>query len=174
MDLFFHPRMPLFLRKDSVAFLAFPWISGLVTGVVTSYFAGNSFFSLMRSVISSPVSIVGLLSAMLLPLLFSAFAVYISSPWLLIPTVFLKGFFYAYLCFGILLCFGDAGWLIRLLLIFSDTLMLPVFWMYWIRGLRGGRSDLLIRTAPAFSTALLIGSIDFSVISPFLGEILSF
>lgn len=173
MDLFFHSPLPRSFRKDSVAFLAFLWTAGLIFGTVTSFYAGNSVFSLMCGALYSPVSIVRLLSAMLLPLLFSAFAVYFSGAWLLIPIIFLKGFSYAYLAFGILSSFGSAGWLIQLLLIFSDTLMLPVLWIYWLRVLKDGQHDLLIRTIPAVSAALLIGSFDISVISPLLAQILS-
>lgn len=173
MDLFFHSLMPRFFRKDSVAFLAFLWIAGLISGTVTSFSADTSFLPLMRSALYSPVSIVCLLSAMLLPLLFSAFAVYISSAWLLIPVVFFKGFSYAYFGFGILTSFGSAGWLIHLLLIFSDTWILPVLWMYWLRAPVNGRSGLLTDTVPAVSAALLIGSLDISVISPLLAQILS-
>lgn len=174
MDFIFHSRLPRLFRKDSVAFLAFPWITGLIAGAITSIFAGDSFLPLMRGALYSPVSIVSLLSAMLLPLLFSAFAVYISCQWLLIPVVVAKGFLYAFFCAGILFSFGSAGWLLRLLLIFSDTLMLPVFWMFWLRSLKSGKSGILMRVVPAVSAALLIGSIDHTLISPFLAEILSF
>ncbi len=172
MDLFFHSPMQRSSRRDTPFFLAFAWILGIVFGVGASYCASHSLSSLMRMTANSPVSIFGLLSAMLLPLLCSAFAVYISCPWLLIPTAFLKAFLYTYFSFGILASYGSAGWLIRLLLIFSDTLMLPVLWLFWLRGIQWGRVDFLYRLIPAVSVVFLIGSIDYSIISPFLAQII--
>lgn len=174
MDLFFHFRLPHFLRRDLSFHLAFSWVLGSVFGAITSFYASDSLLSLMRMTAVSPVSIVSLLSAILLPLLFSAFAVYISNVWLLIPAAFFKAFLYHFFCFGILRSFGSAGWLIRLLLIFSDTLTLPVLWMYWLRSIKGTREGLAFRTIPAVCAVFLIGSVDYSVISPFLAQILSF
>ncbi len=172
MDLFFHSGFRNISRRDTPFFLAFAWITGLLFGVITSLSAGAHLASLMRMTAYSPVSIVGLLSAMLLPLLCSAFAVYISCPRLLSPIAFVKAFFYAYFCFGVFAGFGSAGGLIRLLLIFSDTAMLPVLWLYWLRS-TGSPGQFLYRTVPAIAAAVLIGSIDYSVISPFLAQILS-
>lgn len=46
------------------------WFFGLAAGVGLSFLADDSFLSTMRAAASSHVSIIGLLSAILLPLLF--------------------------------------------------------------------------------------------------------
>ena len=135
--------------------------------------ASDALYPTMRAAVYSRVSISGLLSAMLLPLLFSAFAVYISNTWLLIPIAFSKAFAFAFLGIGILVSFGSAGWLVRLLLMFGDIVMLPVLWWYWQKALTA-RQNPLPHCAAAAAFALLIGGLDYCVISPFLANLISY
>ena len=55
---------------------------------------------MLRSVFA-PVSIVGLLGVTLLPLLCSAFAVYISRPGLLMAAAFCKAFLFGFIALGV-------------------------------------------------------------------------
>ncbi len=165
----FRQNLAAWLRKETIPFLASAWLLGLVSGSFFSVSAGNSFLLTMRAAASSHVSIFGLLASILLPLLFSAFAVYISQPWLLVPIAFGKAFFFSYLALAVLSAFGSAGWLIRWLLMFSDSLSLPVLWWYWLRAVSGRRK--FADTAAAFLAALVIGSVDFYMISPVLANL---
>lgn len=174
MDLFFRRFLPIFSRKDTKAFLAFAWILGLITGSFFSVSASNSFLSAMLSAASGRLSISGLLSAMLLPLLFSAFAVYISKEWLLIPIAFLKAFSFAYLGVGVMMAYGQAGWLIRCLLMFTDSLIMPLLWWFWLNALTLPRGQMLGISALAGGVLVFIGSFDYFVISPFLANLISF
>ena len=56
-------------------------------------------------------SIFGLLTSVLLPFLFSAFAVYISVPKFLCVVSFLKAFLLAYVSSAVNAAFDGAGWL---------------------------------------------------------------
>ena len=152
--------------------LACAWFLGLISGVLISLSASDILFPTMRAAISSCVSISGLLSAILLPLLFSAFAVYVSNYRLLIPIAFMKAFLFSFLGTGILASFGSAGWLIRALLMFSDIAILPLMWWYWLSALSGSE-NMAARSAAAFLSAILIGSLDYCVISPFLANLIS-
>lgn len=172
MDRFLHLHLPTRLRKGSVSFLAFGWILGLVSGFLFSLYAGDSLSTTMRAAASGCVSIPGLLSAIFLPLLFSAFAVYISQPWLLIPIAFGKAFLFSYLGVGVMAAFGSAGWLIRWLLMFSDSCSLPLLWWYWLRAVSGQRCFAVRNTAAAFAVALIIGSVDYCMVSPVLANLI--
>ena len=152
--------------------LACAWFIGLISGVLFSMSASGAFVSTLRTAPSSCVSFFGLLSAILLPLLSSAAAVYFSTPVLLFPTVFMKAFLVAWLGLGILAAFGSAGWLIRMLLMFSEILSLPLLWWYWQRILSGQR-DRGLCTLIALLFALGIGCADYYLIAPFLVDLLS-
>ena len=97
------------------------WTLGLIAGAFSSVSAGDILLPTMRAALCSGVSISGLLTVTLLPLLFSALAVYISKPMLLLPIAFGKGFLYSFWAGGILRLFGSSGWLVQLLLMFRRS-----------------------------------------------------
>lgn len=171
MDRFLHLILPKNVRKVSTVFLACAWVSGLVLGAVLP--ANDFLVSAMRRAAAGPVSITGLLAAILLPFLFSAFAVYSSEFWLLIPIAFIKAFLFSFSGAAVIYSFGQSGWLVRLLLIFSDSLMLPFLWWYWLQALSFGKTRFLFNSICVLIAAFIIGSLDFTVISPFLVKVLS-
>lgn len=156
--------------KPSVAVLACAWTAGLFSGLLFSSSAGDSLFPAMLAAARSPVSVFGLLASILLPFLFTAFAVYISQPRLLVPIAFFKAFLFSYLGFGILTAFGSAGWLVRLLLTFSDLFTMPLLWWIW---LNDTPETFIRRCAAAFLVAAPVGIIDYCIISPFLAMLIS-
>ena len=121
------------LRKYDNILLAFIWLLGLCCGVVFCRRMQIPLFPMMHGVESCSVSIVCLLSVSLLPFLFSFFAVYIGSYRLLMLLCYIKGCLFAFLSMGILLAYGSAGWLLRLLIMFSDLGCLVPLWWYWLR-----------------------------------------
>ena len=155
-------------RRVAVLFLAFAFISGLLMGCVIQLSAEFDSYSWMRGTPDAPVSIVGLLSVILLPFLFSAFAVYSSQRWLLIPIAFCKALSFALVACGIGAAYGSAGWLMRILLMFTDIFSLPLLVLFWVRYCGGERRLTLHSVFTYFTAAACIGSIDFFVISPFL------
>lgn len=159
-------------RRDSAIVLAFTLLSGFILGAYVATLAEPSSFSLMRSAADGCVSIVSLLSALLLPFLFTAFAVYIAKPWLLIPIAFFKAFFFSYLGTEIIFLFGGSGWLLRLLLMFTDSLSMPVLCWFWVR-IYSGRKVLNVRCLTT-AVVILFGIVclDYRLISPFLVNLL--
>lgn len=174
MDRFLHLNFAELWCKRGSRILAFSWFFGLICGVLVSSHAGESFISAMRAAENSCVSIIGLLFAILLPFLFSAFAVFLSRPWLLIPVVFGKAFIFSLLATGISLSFGEAGWLFLVLLLFSDGAALPFLWLFWLRYCRLHGRFPFIGLAVCAVPALIIGYIDLNVISPFLASLISY
>ena len=173
MGRFLNLKLPHFSRKYSLVILAFSWFLGLFLGVVFSIAAGDSIISLMSTAVSSRVSIVGLLTAILLPFLLSAFAVLICEPCLLVVIAFGKAFVFSYLSLGLMAAYGSAGWLVWLLLMFSDCCFLPLLMLYWIHFIFGGRSQAIPVTAMIGFAAVAIGSFDFYIVSPFLASLIS-
>ena len=98
----FHRNMPAWWRKYCFLFLAFCWIAGLLSGASACLAAGDSLNSLMRGAAARPVSIVSLLGVTMFPFLLSAFAVYISEPWLLLIVSFGDAFVLSFVPLGVM------------------------------------------------------------------------
>lgn len=161
-------------RKGSKLILAFSWLLGLICGILVCLSAGNSFASWMRSTVYGAVSIVSLLFVTILPFLFSALAVYLSKPVLLLVICFCKAFLLSYVSLGVYQAFGSAGWLVRYLLSFSECMSAPLLYWCWQRYLLGKASLFGWESAYAFALAVLIGSADYCIISPFLASLIDF
>jgi hypothetical protein len=171
MDLFFPRFLHDGFRNNRIFGVALSWVSGYSFGIFLSAYAGELLFSFIRGCISQPVSPIGLLAAVFLPLLFSACSAFCSCFWGVIPIAFLTAFVQGYLGFAIILAFGSAGWLVYLLLVFSSLLSAPALWFFWLRALdRNFRGGLLVSGLLCF----VICFADYLFISPFLIGIFSF
>ena len=168
----FRWNMPAWWRKCCFSLLAFCWIAGLVSGASVCLAAGDSLNSLVRGAAARPVSIVSLLGVTMFPFLFSAFAVYISEPRLLLIVSFGEAFVLSFVSLGAMRCGGSAGWLVRWLLIFSASLSAPLKYLYWLRYLAGGRRFDGLEAACLLCLCALIGSVDFRLVSPLLARLI--
>lgn len=170
---FFRSGFVSFCRKNAAVYLACAWCAGLLSGCIFGTVSASFPFSLMRTAMLRPVSIFGLLTVLYLPLLFSAFAVYISQIWLLIPICFLKAFAFSFLAAACSVQQASGGWLLRFLLLFSDCLAIPLLYWVWYRACCRSRRDALYSDLVAGFLLLPIGAMDFLYISPFLSNLLS-
>ncbi len=158
-------------RLNRNVLLALSWIFGLGFGALVFRYGKDHIVSLMPSVLSSRLSIVGLASCSVLPFLFSVLAVYFSVPPLLMPICFFKAFLYAYVSCGVYGAFYHAGWLLHLLLLFVDTLSIPVLYLYWQRHISGCRA-FRFGTAGLYLAILLgIISLGHYFITPLIGTL---
>jgi len=169
-DIRFHQLMEIIRHP---AFLLFSWGSvGLLFGTLLAACADTYFHSWMRLAVSDRVSIVCLLAAQLLPFLIAAYAVNISKLRLMYAVCSIKLFAFTYMGSVIGIAFGSAGWLVRLLFLFSDFILVPCLcWFCFRRTLDNNRTakrDLLICIGICIATAL----IDYLFISPFLARII--
>lgn len=165
-------HLPGFWRKGAALILASFFFLGHLLGVWFSGSASDTLCVTMRAAVGSRMSILGLMSAMILPFLFSAFAVYLKQPMLVIPVAFLKAFFFSYVGYGIFTACGSAGWLVTWLAMFGSLCSLPVLYCYWQLHLNGKPFDLRLFFL-GLGCLLIIGCIDYFVISPFLLNILT-
>jgi hypothetical protein len=107
------------------------------------------------------------------PLLLSAFAVYISHYWLIPVISFIDAFAFSYHSALIFRIYQGSGWLIQNLLLFSGVLSLPVLWFVWLQITNSHRSKFLRCFFAGFLAVATIVSIDYRFISPFLAELLT-
>ena len=172
MARFLHHDFSCTRCKQSMLLLSSLWIMGLLSGIWVFAASDPSVISLMRSAVYSPVSIVGLLFVTGLPFLLSAFAVFLSCRWLVLSIVFCKGICLSYVSLGVMLSFGNAGWLICLLAGFSDAVAAPLLFWFWMTCFED--NDPLRRYKCLMTAAIVIlaGSVEYSLIQPFLAELL--
>ena len=168
---FFRTAFLSSFRSKFALHLASAWLTGLLFGAFFACSSDPSLFLVMRSAHKSAVSIVGLLSSMLLPLLLTALAVYISKIYFLIPIAFSKACLYAYISVAAFGCRSTGGWLYWLLLLFGDICSAPVYLRLWMQ------IPTTLSKGPLFLSSLagvlIIGFLDFQYISPFLAAILT-
>lgn len=170
---FFPLRFCTDSRKKLAVLLALSWCVGIAIGLFCALHADSLLDSLMRTRVDPSVSISGLLAVFSLPLLFSAFAVYTSQFWLLIPLSFLKAFSFSYV--GTLFCClsESGGWLIRFLYLYSDCFASFLLCRLWIRCCNCSRRDGLASCAVTGILFLAVGIADYRLVSPFLYSLLS-
>lgn len=152
--------------------LALVWILGLFSGLAAGIMSETISFPLMRSTVFSAVSIVGLFHT-LLPFLLSAVAMVLHAPGMLLPLCFGKAFLSSYASFAICRAFGTAGWLVRWFLMFTDLWTLPILYYFWLRILSGTGAASRCEALFLSSLALLLGSIDYAIISPLFLELVT-
>ena len=161
-------------RRIPFVALACCFCSGIFLGHYYASGGNQTYFLLMRMAPSCPVSIVGLISVTFLPFLISAFAVYFSHHELLLPVCFCKAFSFACCAITATRVFGSAGWLVRLLLQFTDICTLPLLCWFWIRHARGEHEKLWMDIILCGVLVMVIGVVDYCVIAPYLVSLIDF
>lgn len=156
------------IRKHHQILLALSWCTGMVCGILLFVYDSGSLLSLMRSSVICSVSIVGLIYTVMLPFLFSAFAVLLFGAASLLLICFMKACFFSFVSFGIYYSFGSAGWLISGLLMLTDAVTSVLLYVFWLRILSGRCRSPFWDTLLFCLFGVIFGSIDHCIISPFL------
>lgn len=150
-----------------VCFLAFLWICCLLIGILL---ASNdpSIFLLMRTAPTCHVSIVGLTVVLILPVSFSIVGLIFRKFVINYLILAVKAFLTGYLLYGLLSYYGSAGWLVRGLMLFSDsTINMVLLWLIF-RHINGNRGTLAVDSTISVFLAVSIGITDYLFVSPFL------
>ena len=140
------------------------WVAGLIAGSVSFIQNADPILPLMRISSFGDVSIVCFCRLLALPPLLSMLSMGI--PALLYAIAFGRAFLFSYSSMVLLVSYGTAGWLVRLLVGFSGLFSCPILYRLWLRGLCTNRrlsvSEMLIFIFCFF----LIGIIDYSMVAP--------
>ena len=152
--------------------LAFSCLSGCLLGFWISGRSHETYLLLTRMAPSLHVSVFGLVACVYLPFLFAALAVFLSHPSLLPLICFTKMCLYSWCGCSMVSAFGSAGWLVQMLIQFSDNLSLPVLCWFCIRHTDSRvdfiRRDFLICTL----WVLIVGITDLCAVSPYLASLI--
>ena len=168
----FLSNKPAFRCSWCAIILAFSWIAGLLCGLFFVSKAAEPLSLLMHTAVYNHITLFGLAAVLFLPLIASAAAVYLGAHILIFPICFIKSFAFGVCLCGVSVAFGSAGWLVRVLLLFSDSCMIVVLLWFWYRHLTGDRSVLRRDTVLCAAVALFVGLVDYLFVSPFFAGLL--
>ena len=169
MGKFLHLRSVIQWRKYAAFTLACCWVSGLILGFLIAGEIPAESIPLVDSFQNHPS--IHLLTVALFPVAVSALLLYMGLRQLIPVIAFLKSFSFAYVSGLLMQNYGTAGWLIQLLMMFSDCLSLPVLWWFWFQSLKHTHSSLLNLSLPTVLATLAIGILDIRFISPILSSL---
>ncbi len=124
--------------------------------------------SLMRSAVSTPVSIVGVFVCIFLPLLCTYFSFITEKPIIILIVCFFKAAAYGYSAKLINVCYATAGWLVRLLFLFSDSCLLVLLLFLWIYHFVGNSRRSIRGLYLCGLLSAIVVMFDVYVIHPFL------
>lgn len=146
--------------------LAFLTIICTGIGVFLSSRADNTYFQMIHAAASCHMSFAGLLISVILPYFVSIFLVSKGKPFVIYLVCGLRFLSVSACGYGIFQSFEYGGWLVSLLLQFSDYCLMPILIWYSIRNLlaKNNKRDIII----CFFALVLIGFFYFCSISPFL------
>ncbi len=161
------------LHTVSIFCLLLVWCLGILIGSVIAQRNSRVLISLFRNMGTSAISHVRLLLVLLLPILISYCAFSFHVLGLIYLLCFAKGITYSYCVSGVLLTFGDASFLMHLLLLFSDTMLLiSLFWL-WIRNLGNNSLKYKRDTAASIFFLVFIYFLDIFFVSPFCMKLMN-
>lgn len=150
-----------------VIILAFLWTASFIIGAVCT-FDDIYTVSMMRRAISCPVSIVGLFAVLILPLLISVLALLFRKLTVIYIFTAIKAYFSGATICAVCAAFRYAGWLVRLLLLFSDTVISVLVLLLLIRHIDGVKASFWRDVLVCFIAVTICGCIDYLQVTPFL------
>lgn len=148
------------------------WTAGLFLGVFLANYAHENYFLLMRMAAKSRVSIVGLLTSAMLPFLFVFYFAHIRNFWPITVICLMKGILFSFGAVAVASAFGSAGWLVRLLLQFTDICLIPIFSWLVLRSCVKDAGRLQKDAVICSAMVALICSLDYCVVSPYLAMLI--
>jgi len=152
--------------------LAFVWGLALGLGSLFAFTTQPVTLSLMCIAPMCHVSIFGLVVILLFPLLLSAIAVKFSVSGIIYLIVLVDGISFGYFMLGTVLAFGSPAWLIGLMLAFSKLALIVPLLSFYLQCF-SNKDSLMPSFINCFFAAMIIGMLDYLVVSPFLISIVA-
>lgn len=149
------------------------WILGLLWGVYCGFHWDSSLVPLMRGCLYGSVSIVCVFCLICLPFLISLLASFWNARVLIYLIAFGKAFLFSFVSLGVFFSFGAAGWLVQILLMFSEVCSLPVLYWFWLYCLDRRQGPSALEIFSLLSLFFLIASLNSSYVMPFLASLIS-
>ena len=155
--------------KAPLLHLASVWLLGLISGAAAAVSCDGSAVLIPETFLTQTPGFATLLPVTLLPLILAVSTAYMSVPVLRLPIAFGEGFLFTFAAVFITGAYGDAGWLVCTLVMFSGIMTLPVFW-YLLS--TPDKPRFWHRAAASAVAVTLICCADCYIISPFLASLI--
>ena len=159
-------------RRRSLLKLAFCWIAGLWCGVALFRISGFSSGFLMRDSLTGAVSSGSLVLRVLVPFLICVVGMLLDQHWLIYGCAFGKALLLVFVSLCTMVAFGSGGWLVRCLLLFTDTVLCGLLYGFCRRclsetGFSPAEGTLLC------ALSLVFAGLDLRVITPLFVRIIN-
>ena len=121
-----------FGRNNRLFFIAFLWCLSISTGYIMAFVSKGEVVRLFFAIGNGSSSVIGLFFATIFPFLLSAVVVSLGALNCIFLLLFVKGVAVGLFSAGLLFSFSSAGWIVCLLLSFSEMFgLVPMLW-FWI------------------------------------------
>lgn len=144
------------------------WLAGFFCGCAVALINNSYFLSWMRCAVLQPVSIVGLLVSVYLPLLLSYISLVSEKPIIILIVCFFKAAAFAFCGALIHQFYGNASWLVRWLYLFSDSSFLFFLFALWYRCLDTSRMTVKSDLSMCCCIGVLLTASEYFIVSPLL------
>lgn len=154
--------------------LIFSWCIGVFLG---TYFVSQmplNLFSLMRSSFKGErFSIVGFLLVLNLPLVLSVISVALNKSFLMLPVLFIKAFLLSVCWFALYIAFGSAGWLVTFFMLLTEFIASILTLLFLFNYCEERRASFITDYFVMQIFIIIVGFMDYTVISPIWVDIIS-
>lgn len=144
------------------------WTSAFFFGCMISKLCSVTTVSLMRSLLYQRPSIVSLLAVIILPFLISFCVFQAQKPYLIMPLIFAKAAMFGFTTASVAFAFGSAGWMLRWLLLFSDSLANAVLLCLWLKHATSKDSAYITDLCIYIAIVICFVCFDVYIIGPYL------
>ena len=139
----------------------------LLSGFAFLLSGGGRVTQIFRSLPSAGISFLPLLLSVYVPLLVTYVAVRLNSRAIMWLLCCFKTCLFSYVFWGVRYAYSDAGWLIQLLVLFSNQLSMIIYHCLWLRCLVFKRPTVRMTFIVCFVALLFVLFLDLFIISPF-------
>lgn len=158
------------LKLSPGSSLVYIWISGLLVGFVLAFLCRGKIIGLVPIIYPAFLSAPGKFLLSLIPFLLSAYAVIFSHPKWMFWICGIKAICFAVCSFLLCLCYGQAGWLARWLIMFFDTCSIPLLFCYWLWSFTENKSKNVYMHVIFALTIAAILIIDYRIVTPYAAK----
>ena len=163
---------PFSHKQHRKATLLFVWSFGFVLGCYFASRTPENIHLLMRTSLTERVSIVGLLSSNLLPVVLLGLALFSQSAHIVFLVYFTMSLAYGFSLISVGYAFGSAAWLVFLVL-FIPIFSKGIIWLFFaFRSIRSKRKRIIQEFFVAVALLIALNALDYFTVSPFMADLL--
>ena len=144
------------------------WIAGLILGCCLALFQSETTLLFIRQISRQRMSVVVLTISLLCPFVISYFAFRLRLWFVIYLIVFIKATCFSFCALCLEIAFGDAGWLVYRLYLFSDSCCVIILMWFWNHCIAIDSEKLNRSFYFCFAMIAAVCFMDFIIVSPFV------